>query len=42
MAQGYYYSGPLAMRQAEGLLLRGATETGALFNTPLASRGRRI
>jgi diguanylate cyclase (GGDEF)-like protein/PAS domain S-box-containing protein len=42
MAQGYYYSGPLAMRQAEGLLLRGATETGALFNTPLASRGRRM
>jgi EAL domain-containing protein (putative c-di-GMP-specific phosphodiesterase class I) len=41
LAQGYYYSAPLAIPQAEGLLLRGATETGALFSTPLASRGRR-
>jgi EAL domain-containing protein (putative c-di-GMP-specific phosphodiesterase class I) len=41
MAQGFYYSAPLAAEQAEALLVRGATHTEALFKTPLASRGLR-
>lgn len=42
MAQGFYYSAPLGAQQAEGLLARGSAQAGALFRTPLASRGHRL